>query len=162
MERHHVERLFRQYYRRMYTLSCSLLYDRQESEDVVSEVFASLLEVDPQLLPASTECYLMAAVRNRCLKRLRDKSNRERIIHLYSCEMQENNWEEDERRLVQLRHLAHTLLTSQELRLFTLRYLDGKDYKVICAEMGISRIAVWKHLSHIVKVLKENVKSLEP
>ena len=104
----------------------------------------------------------MAAVRNRCLKRLRDKSNRERIIHLYSCEMQENNWEEDERRLVQLRHLAHTLLTSQELRLFTLRYLDGKDYKAICAEMGISRIAVWKHLSHIVKVLKENVKNLEP
>lgn len=129
---------------------------------MVSEVFASLLEVDTQLLPASTEGYLMAAVRNRCLKRLRDKSNRERIIHLYSCEMQENNWEEDERRLVQLRHLAHTLLTSQELRLFTLRYLDGKDYKVICAEMGISRIAVWKHLSHIVKVLKENVKSLEP
>ena len=162
MERHHVERLFRQYYRRMYTLSCSLLYDRQESEDVVSEVFASLLEVDTQLLPASTEGYLMAAVRNRCLKRLRDKSNRERIIHLYSCEMQENNWEEDERRLVQLRHLAHTLLTSQELRLFTLRYLDGKDYKAICAEMGISRIAVWKHLSHIVKVLKENVKNLEP
>jgi len=129
---------------------------------VVSEVFASLLEVDTQLLPASTEGYLMAAVRNRCLKRLRDKSNRERIIHLYSCEMQENNWEEDERRLVQLRHLAHTLLTSQELRLFTLRYLDGKDYKAICAEMGISRIAVWKHLSHIVKVLKENVKNLEP
>ena len=162
MERHHVERLFRQYYRRMYVLSCSLLYDRQESEDVVSEVFASLLEVDTQLLPASTEGYLMAAVRNRCLKRLRDKSNRERIIHLYSCEMQENNWEEDERRLVQLRYLAHTLLTSQELRLFTLRYLDGKDYKAICAEMGISRIAVWKHLSHIVKVLKENVKNLEP
>ena len=160
MERHHVERLFRQYYRRMYVLSCSLLYDRQESEDVVSEVFASLLEVDTQLLPASTEGYLMAAVRNRCLKRLRDKSNRERIIHLYSCEMQENNWEEDERRLVQLRYLAHTLLTSQELRLFTLRYLDGKDYKAICAEMGISRIAVWKHLSHIVKVLKENVKNL--
>lgn len=129
---------------------------------MVSEVFASLLEVDTQLLPASTEGYLMAAVRNRCLKRLRDKSNRERIIHLYSCEMQENNWEEDERRLVQLRHLAHTLLTSQELRLFTLRYLDGKDYKAICAEMGISRIAVWKHLSHIVKVLKENVKNLEP
>ena len=162
MERHHVERLFRQYYRRMYALSCSLLYDRQESEDVVSEVFASLLEVDTQLLPASTEGYLMAAVRNRCLKRLRDKSNRERIIHLYSCEMQENNWEEDERRLVQLRHLAHTLLTSQELRLFTLRYLDGKDYKVICAEMGISRIAVWKHLSHIVKVLKENINTPEP
>ena len=129
---------------------------------MVSEVFASLLEVDTQLLPASTEGYLMAAVRNRSLKRLRDKSNRERIIHLYSCEMQENNWEEDERRLVQLRHLAHTLLTSQELRLFTLRYLDGKDYKAICAEMGISRIAVWKHLSHIVKVLKENVKNLEP
>ena len=162
MDRQHVEQLFRQHYRHMYAVACSLLYDGQESKDVVSEVFAQLLESDTELLPVSAEGYLMVAVRNRCLKRLRDKSNRERIIHLYSCEMQENNWEEDERRLVQLRYLAHTLLTSQELRLFTLRYLDGKDYKAICAEMGISRIAVWKHLSHIVKVLKENVKNLEP
>ncbi len=57
---------------------------------------------------------------------------------------------------------ANVETLTQELHLFTLRFLDGKDYKAICAETDISRIAVWKHLSHIVKVLKENFKTPEP
>ena len=163
MDRQHVEQLFRQHYRRMYSVACSLLYDGQESEDVVSEVFAQLLESDTELLPASAEGYLIVAVRNRCLKRLRDKSNRERILRLYTDEAHDgDDWQDDERRLKQLRQLAHALLSPQERHLFTLRFLDDKDYKAICAETGISRIAVWKHLSHIVKVLKENFKTPEP
>ena len=163
MDRQHVEQLFRQHYRHMYAVACSLLYDGQESEDVVSEVFAHLLEGNTELLPASAEGYLMVAVRNRCLKRLRDKSNRERILRLYTDELHDgDDWLDDERRLKQLRQLAHTLLSPQELHLFTLRFLDGKDYRAICAETGTSRIAVWKHLSHIVKVLKENINTPEP
>ena len=163
MDRQHVEQLFRQHYRRLYGVACSLLYDGQESEDVVSEVFAQLLESDTELLPASAEGYLIVAVRNRCLKRLRDKGNRERIAHLYASELHDDDdWQDDERRLKQLRQLADTLLSPQELHLFTLRFLDGKDYKAICAETGTSRIDVWKHLSHIVKVLKENFKTPKP
>ena len=163
MDRQHVEQLFRQHYRRMYSVACSLLYDEQESKDVVSEVFAYLLESDTELLPASAEGYLIVAVRNRCLKRLRDKSNRERILRLYTDEAHDgDDWQDDERRLKQLRQLAHALLSPQELHLFTPRFLDGKDYKAICSETGISRIAVWKHLLHIVKVLKENFKTPEP
>ena len=163
MDKQHVEQLFRQHYRRMYSVASSLLYDGQESKDVVSEVFAHLLEGNTGLLPASAEGYLMVAVRNRCLKRLRDKGNRERIAHLYASELHDDDdWQDDERRLKQLRQLADTLLSPQELHLFTLRFLDGKDYKAICAETGTSRIAVWKHLSHIVKVLKENINTPEP
>ena len=163
MDRQHVEQLFRQHYRRMYSVAYSLLYDGQESEDVVSEVFAHLLESGTELLPASAEGYLMVAVRNRCLKRLRDKSNRERILRLYACELHDDDdWQEDEQKLSQLRQLAHTLLSPQELHLFIQRFLDGKDYKAICAETGTSRIVVWKHLSHIVKMLKENIKTPEP
>ena len=121
------------------------------------------MESNTELLPASAEGYLMVAVRNRCLKRLRDKSNRERILRLYADELQDDDdWHDDERELDRLRQLAHALLSSQELHLFTQRFLDGKDYKAICAETGTSRIAVWKHLSHIVKVLKENIKTPEP
>ena len=80
MDRQHVEQLFRQHYRHMYAVACSLLYDGQESEDVVSEVFAQLLESDTELLPVSAEGYLMVAVRNRCLKRLRDKKHLSHIV----------------------------------------------------------------------------------
>ena len=97
MDRQHVEQLFRQHYRRMYSVASSLLYDEQESKDVVSEVFAYLLESDTELLPASAEGYLMVAVRNRCLKRLRDKSTREHILHLYATEPQlDDSWQDDE------------------------------------------------------------------
>ena len=34
MDRQHVEQLFRQHYRRMYSVASSLLYDEQESKDV--------------------------------------------------------------------------------------------------------------------------------
>lgn len=163
MDRQHVEQLFRRHYRHMYTVACSLLYDSEESEDVVSEVFASLLERRTELLPASAEGYLMVAVRNRCLKRLRNKSTRKRILHLYATEpLPDDSWQDDEQRLCRLRTLAHALLSPDELRIFTLHFLDGKDYKAICAETGTSRIAVWKHLSHIVKVLKKNVNTPKP
>ena len=108
MDRQHVEQLFRQHYRRMYSVASSLLYDEQESKDVVSEVFAYLLESDTELLPASAEGYLMVAVRNRCLKRLRDKSTREHILHLYATEPQlDDSWQDDEQRLCRLRTQAH-------------------------------------------------------
>lgn len=163
MDRQHVEQLFRRHYRHMYAVACSMLYDSEESEDVVSEVFASLLERRIELLPDSAEGYLMVAVRNRCLKRLRDKSTRERILHLYITEPQpDDSWQDDEQRLSRLRTQAHKLLSADDLRIFTLRFLDGKDYKAICAETGTSRIAVWKHLSHIVKVLKKNVNTPKP
>jgi hypothetical protein len=76
---------------------------------VVSEVFASLLERRTELLPASAEGYLIVAVRNRCLKRLRDKSTRERILHLYATEPQpDDSWQDDEQRLCRLRKLKPT------------------------------------------------------
>ena len=120
MDRQHVEQLFRQHYRRMYSVACSLLYDGQESEDVVSEVFAHLLESNTELLPASAEGYLMVAVRNSCMKRLRDKSKSERILRLYTDELHDgDDWLDDERRRKQLRQLGHTLLSPQELHLCT-------------------------------------------
>lgn len=153
MDRQQVETLFRQHYRRMYTIAFGLLYDEQESKDVVSDVFASLLESNIKLLPETTEGYLFRAVRNRCLKHLRGKSNRERIERLYVSSLSDND-NTDEERLQQLLAFATHNLTEQDLKLFTMRFIDGKDYKVICDTTGLSRITVWKHLTQVMKKLK--------
>ncbi|MBQ5548394.1 MAG: hypothetical protein IIT33_06115 [Prevotella sp.] len=43
MERHDVQRLFKQHYAKMLRVARTILYDEQESKDVVSDIFEGLL-----------------------------------------------------------------------------------------------------------------------
>ena len=110
MEKKEISTLFRQYYGRMYGMAVSILYDEQESKDVVSDIFERLLESDTVLLPDTVEHYLLTSVRNSCLKRISQKTNRQRIAMLYASEQQmAASPEEDELRLEQMLHFAKTL-----------------------------------------------------
>ena len=111
MEKKEISTLFRQYYGRMYGMAVSILYDEQESKDVVSDIFERLLESDTVLLPDTVEHYLLTSVRNSCLKRISQKTNRQRIAMLYASEQQmAASPEEDELRLEQMLHFAKTHL----------------------------------------------------
>ena len=83
MTKREFENIYRQYYPQMYRLAKTMLYDSQESKDVVSDIFARLLRdgVVPQ--EGKTEGYLMTAVRNRCRDVLSHKSIRERVEKLF-------------------------------------------------------------------------------
>lgn len=50
MERTEIQRVFMQHYAKMYRVARSILYDEQESEDVVSDIFESLLHGQPYCL----------------------------------------------------------------------------------------------------------------
>ena len=47
--------MFRQHYEKMYNLASSILSDDDESKDVVSEVFTTILADDVVLMPESEE-----------------------------------------------------------------------------------------------------------
>ena len=162
MEKKEISTLFRQYYGRMYGMAVSILYDEQESKDVVSDIFERLLESDTVLLPDTVEHYLLTSVRNSCLKRISQKTNRQRIAMLYASEQQmAASPEEDELRLEQMLHFAKTRLSPQQQGIFKMRFLGGMKYGEIGEELGISRVAVWKHLSSITKMIKEQFKDSE-
>lgn len=57
---------------------------------------------------------------------------------------------------------AHTHLTLQEQTIFRMRFLDAKSYEEIGAALGISRVAVWKHLSHLMTTIKGQFDISEP
>ena len=71
MERQDIQRLFKQHYAKMYRVARTILYDEQESEDVVSDIFERLLHGQTVLMPDTEEHYLLTSVRNQCFKRLR-------------------------------------------------------------------------------------------
>lgn len=150
-----IQRLFKQHYAKMQRVARTLLYDEQESEDVVSDIFESLLNGQTVLLPDTEERYLLTAVRNRCLKRLRHEAVKRAVDYEVSTEVEDD-------RLTDIVEFAVSHLTEQEQRIFHLRFTDGYRYEEIAVAEGISRVAVWKHLSHVITEIKKqfNPRSL--
>ena len=83
MTKKEFENIYRQHYAKMYCLAKTMLYDADESKDVVSEIFARLLRDGDRPQKDRMEGYLMTAVRNRCRDVLSHKSIRERVERLF-------------------------------------------------------------------------------
>ena len=167
MEREAVRKLFMQHYARMQRVARTLLYDVQESEDVCQDIFESLLRGETVLVPGTEERYLMRSVRNRCLKRLRHKAIEHSpltIDHFAAANGTANNGEDSihngqcssDDRLDDIVEYVVSHLSAQEQRIFGMRFNEGYSYEEIAAAEGISKVAVWKHLSHIITSIKKH------
>ena len=171
MKKEDIEGLFRQHYSQMIRLAKRLLYDDEESRDVVSEVFATLIKTD--ILPKNMEGYLMASVRNRCLNLLEHKDVRAKFEQAYTLEMKQNMVTDDdtisytsvEQWYQQMMAFAKRNLSEQTLLVFRMRHIDGMKYQEIADQLGISRVMVYKHLAKAMNTIKEynnQKKYLEP
>ena len=154
MERQMIQQLFMQHYAKMLRAARTILYDEQESQDVVSDIFTSLLHGHVALMPETAENYLLRSVRNRCLKRLRHTSV---PVAASSYAVPMDDSEEDER-LADIDEFIASHLSAQEQRIFRCRFSDGLSYEEIAAAEGISRVAVWKHLSHALNEIRNHFK----
>ena len=104
-----IERMFRQPYEKMYNLARSILSDDDESKDVVSEVFTTILADDVVLMPESEEGFLRRSVHNRCLNLIAHKSVKERVTKLLLDDADVILSEETDERLHQLMLLIEDL-----------------------------------------------------
>ena len=157
MTQKEIETLFRQHYAAMYRLARTILYDADESKDVVSDVFVRLLHNNPSVQVDKMEGYLMMAVRNRCLDVLSHKSVREQVEKLFSQELKQRHIiarNEDERldRLMQYIERELPPLSHQILRL---RFLQEMTYEEVAQEVGVSKVTVYNHLWQSMHRIKE-------
>lgn len=153
MESQVIQQLFMQHYGKMLRVARTILYDEQESQDVVSDIFASLLHGHTVLMPETAENYLLRSVRNRCLKQLRHTSVP--IAASGYAEATDDSEVEDDR-LADIDEIVASHLSEQEQRIFHLRFTEGYSYEEIASSEGISRVAVWKHLSHALKEIRNH------
>ena len=157
MERQEIQQLFIQHYAKMLRVARTILYDEQESKDVVSDIFVNLLQGRTALMPGTAEYYLLTSVRNQCFKRIRHEDIKDRIKKSAISEQTSDSDTEDER-LTDINEFVASQMTEQEQRIFRLRFTDGYSYDEIAIVEGISRIAVWKHLSHVLKGIRNHLK----
>ena len=74
-----IEQLFRRNYSEMIHLARVLLGDDGEAEDVVQDIFLRIADSD---IPPKNDNYLLTAVRNACLNRIRQMQLHERVKNL--------------------------------------------------------------------------------
>ena len=167
-----IEQLFRQHYLRMYQLARVLLKD-----DVVSEVFADVLGGKTQLgldnetiasdspLPSTNAVsYLLLCVRHKCLNLLSRQKMKDRVHHLLKADISPSivpleatitEIDRETEKYEAIQAYMDAELTPQTRKVLNLRFRRKLKYREIATELGISEVAVYKHLAQGIRKLKQ-------
>lgn len=151
-----IGQLFRSHYASMYQLAVLILRDDNVARDIVQDVFEVLLISGRSDVSAA---YLLTAVRNRCLKHIRNLSVQYRMKEVYSVDEQEiadEDWPDDAT-VALIQSTVYNDLTESCRRVVNLRFKDGKSYQEIAEILSISKVAVYKHLRHAIDVLRQKL-----
>lgn len=166
MEEKEIERLFKAHYLDMYRFAQHYLYDKEECKDVVGDVFATLVHHKEKMLPETIRQYLMMSVRNRCINVIKQKKLRDRIKQLYalkslsdSADRNANSaFSEEEERKHRLHDFIQHHLSQQDKDIFRMRFIQEMSYQEMMEVTGISRMAIYKHLTRIIQQIEEHFK----
>ena len=148
-----IELLFRKHYGRMLLTARTLLRNQEEAEDVVGDVFETLMYSQQELDMNHVESFLLVSVRNTCLNRIHHRMAAERARRQQTQEAAEEAYAELPLDDI-LDYIANEL-KPQTKQVMMLRYNEGKKYADIASDLGISRVAVYKHLNKALKILKK-------
>ena len=161
MTKKEFENIYRQHYAKMYCLAKTMLYDADESKDVVSEIFARLLRDGDRPQKDRMEGYLMTAVRNRCRDVLSHKSIRERVERLFLQESMQGHIiaMNDDDLLERLMQFIEAELPPLSQQIFRLRFLREMSYEEVAQAAGVSKVTVYNHLSQSVQRIKEHFET---
>ena len=140
----------------MLTIAVQMLKDDEEARDAVNDVFAKLADGSLVLPKENPERYLMTTIRNLCITRIRRMSLRERIKRRLSLSEPSQASMTSEREMAkEMIDYAEKTFSKQTWRVFQLRFDEGLLYREIAEQLGISEVAVYKHLAEALKKLKE-------
>ena len=152
-----IETLFRRNYSAIHRLAASLLHDDEAARDVVHDTFEALMQGG--VCEDVSAGYLLSAVRNRCINRLRHYATRERVHHLLSMETNEQEIDEwpDEDTFAEIRAVVNTKLPEGAKRIVTMRFYDGYSGREIAEELTISENSVYKALRNAILTLRKHL-----
>ena len=158
MTKEEFENIYRQHYAKMYRLARTMLYDAEESKDVVSDIFARLLRKKYHPQQNQMEGYLMTAVRNRCRDVISHKSIRERVEKLFLQESMQSPIisMSDDDRLERLMQFIEAELPPLSQQIFRLRFLREMSYEEVALATGVSKVTVYNHLSQSLQRIKNH------
>ena len=154
-KKRHIESLFKEHYQAMYRLAFMMLHDKEESRDIVHDVFARLLDGDIRFDSDKAGAFLLSCVRNSCLNVMRTQDSRERAMRDFPID--DENASDSEAFESEIKALQDgiSLLTPPVCReIILLHYRHGLRFKEIATQLGVSETTIYKHLRNALNQLR--------
>lgn len=164
------EQLFRQYKRKYVLIANSYVRDAKAAEDIVHDSFMAVWEHRDDIDGTKIEAYLYKVIRNNCLMYRRDRQIGQAVYE--RIKLKEHNAMDYYTHAIEscdpnllfrdeiLEICRAQLERMPELRqqIFKARRLEGKSYKEIAEQFGISQKKVDKELQQAVSCLRSALK----
>ena len=157
MTKKELEMLFRQNYSEMIHLARILLGDDGEAEDVVQDTFLRIADSD---IPPKSESYLLIAVRNACLNRIRQMQLHERVKNLLPIK-DETELQPIDKQLEQLEALSAFVdeqLEEPHRSIFHLRFDEDLTIAEIARRLGLNPNTAYKYLVQSIQKIRNHFK----
>lgn len=152
--------LFSDYYAPLVKFAEGYIFDRQECEDIVQNLFIYFWENAEKItLDLSIKSYFYQSVKNRCLNHLRNMNIHDRH-HLLYIEALLNQYKSDEyhdAEILSKISAAVALLPTHMANIFRLRYLEGKKIAEIANIHEITENTVKTHLKRAKEKLRKSL-----
>ena len=163
-----LEQLFRQNYSEMIHPARVLLGDDGEAEDVVQDIFMRIADSDilrPEGLsvariPPKNDSYLLIAVRNACLNRIRQMQLHEQVKNLLPIE-DETDLQPIDRQLEQLEDISVFVdeqLEEPHRSIFHLRFDEDLTIAEIARRLGLNPNTTYKYLTQSIQKIRNHFK----
>ena len=166
LEQRILEQLFRRNYSDMVHLACVLLGDDGEAEDVVQDVFLRVADSDilrPEGLsvariPPKNDNYLLTAVRNACLNRIRQMHLHDKVKRLMPLE-DDSALQPIDKRMERLDDIATYVdeqLEEPHRSIFHLRFDDDLTVAEIARRLGMNPNTAYKYLVQSLQQIRHH------
>ena len=157
LEQRILEQLFRQHYSEMIHLARVLLGNDGEAEDVVQDIF--LRVADSDITPKS-EGYLLIAVRNACMNRIRQMQLHDRVKDLMPID-DVADLQPIDRQLERLDNIAAFVdeqLEEPYRSIFHLRFDEDLTIAEMARRLGLNPNTTYKYLAQSIQKIRNHFK----
>ena len=157
MTKKELEIIFRQNYSEMIHLARVLLGDDGEAEDVVQDIFLRIAASD---IPPKNDSYLLIAVRNACLNKIRQMQLHEQVKNLLPIR-NETDLQPIERQSEQLEEISVFVdeqLEEPHRSIFHLRFDEDLTIAEIARRLGLNPNTAYKYLALSIQKIRNHFK----
>lgn len=159
------ERLFRDYYTKLYYFAYDYVADIEVGKDIVSTVFATVWNERERMEVNSLVSYLYTSVRNQCLNHLR-QTNRMEEYREFCLQSQdeystEEEWQAMEQQIAEMQSEIEKM-SPRTRYVLTECYFHDKKYKEVAEVLGVSSDGVKKHIVKAFALLREHFHVKKP
>jgi len=160
------EKVFKEHYQHLCNFAFQFLKEKAASEEIVQDVFFKLWEKRESTEIKTIKSYLFSTVRNSCLNQIKHLEIRDTYKQHNEAQIQyseQQNYDSVvENELSNHIEKAISSLPVERQKVFKLSRFEGKKYKEIAEELGVSVKTVESQMSKALKFLREELSEYLP